>query len=151
MGLLDTIKANKVNAEKASTLDALEQEHVANRIKTVEADNAALTRVLAPMYAARTADVMNQGLASTGGVTPIGYADGISAEDAYRLKAAQDAQFANTTRQNYDNSRQYIADERTLKNVPWDTPEAYEAIKRSDAFNDNVDQGLAAQWRGSYR
>ena len=151
MGLLDTIKANKVNAEKASTLDALEQEHVANRIKTIEADNAALTRILAPMYAARTADVMNQGLASTGRVTPIGYADGLSAEDAYKLKAAQDAEFANTARQNYDNSRQYIADDRTLKNVPWDTPEAYEAIKRSDAFNDNVDQGLAAQWRGSYR
>lgn len=151
MGLLDTIKANKVNAEKASTLDALEQEHVANRIKTIEADNAALTRILAPMYAARTADVMNQGLASTGRATPIGYADGISAEDAYRLKAAQDAEFANTARQNYDNSRQYIADDRTLKNVHWDTPEAYEAIKRSDAFNDNVDQGLAAQWRGSYR
>ena len=148
MGLLDTIKANKVNAEKASTLDALEQEHVANRVKSVEADNAALTRILAPMYAQRTADVMNQGLASTGGATPIGYADGISAEDAYRLKAAQDAQFANTARQNYDNSRQYIADDRTLKNTHWDTPEAYEAIKRSDAFNDNVDQGLAAQWRG---
>lgn len=151
MGLLDTIKANKVNAEKASTLDALEQEHVANRIKTVEADNAALTRILAPMYAQRTADVMNQGLASSGRVAPIGYADGISAEDAYRLKAAQDAQFANTTRQNYDNSRQYIADDRTLKNVHWDTPEAYEASKRSDAFDSNVDQGLAAQWRGSYR
>ena len=150
MGLLDTIKANKVNAEKASTLDALEQEHVANRIKTVEADNAALTRVLAPMYAQRTADVMNQGLAVTG-ATPIGYADGISAEDAYRLKAAQDAQFANTTRQNYDNSRQYIADERTLKNTHWDTPEAYEASKRSDAFDNSIDQGLAAQWRGSYR
>lgn len=151
MGLLDTIKANKVNAEKASTLDALEQEHVANRIKTIEADNAALTRILAPMYAARTADVMNQGLASTGRVTPIGYADGLSAEDAYKLKAAQDAQFANTTRQNYNNSRQYIADDRTLKSVPWDTPEAYEAIKRSDAFDNNIDQGLAAQWRGSYR
>ena len=151
MGLLDTIKANKVNAEKASTLDALEQEHVANRIKTVEADNAALTRILAPMYAAKTADVMNQGLASTGRVTPIGYADGLSAEDAYKLKAAQDAQFANTTRQNYNNSRQYIADDRTLKSVPWDTPEAYEAIKRSDAIDSNIDQGLAAQWRGSYR
>ena len=150
MGLLETIKANKVNAEKASTLDALEQEHVANRIKTVEADNAALTRILAPMYAARTANVMNQGLAVTG-ATPIGYADGISAEDAYRLKAAQDAQFANTTRQNYDNSRQYIADERTLKNTHWDTPEAYEASKRSDAFDNSIDQGLAAQWRGSYR
>lgn len=151
MGLLDTIKANKVNAEKASTLDALEQEHVANRIKTIEADNAALTRILAPMYAARTADVMNQGLASTGRVTPIGYADGLSAEDAYKLKAAQDAEFANTTRQNYDNSRQYIADDRTLKNVHWDTPEAYEASKRSDAFDNSIDQGLAAQWRGSYR
>ena len=150
MGLLETIKANKVNAEKASTLDALEQEHVANRIKTVEADNAALTRILAPMYAQRTADVMNQGLAVTG-ATPIGYADGISAEDAMRLKAAQDAQFANTARQNYDNSRQYIADDRTLKNVPWDTPEAYEASKRSDTFDSKVDQGLAAQWRGSYR
>ena len=150
MGLLDTIKANKVNAEKASTLDALEQEHVANRIKTVEADNAALTRILAPMYAQRTADVMNQGLAVTG-ATPIGYADGISAEDAYRLKAAQDAEFANTTRNNYDNSRQYIADERTLKNTHWDTPEAYEASKRSDAFDNSIDQGLAAQWRGSYR
>ncbi len=78
-------------------------------------------------------------------------ADGISAEDAYRLKAAQDAQFANTARQNYDNSRQYIADDRTLKNVHWDTPEAYEASKRSDTFDSNVDQGLAAQWRGSYR
>ena len=150
MGLLDTIKANKVNAEKASALDALEQEHVANRIKTVEADNAALTRVLAPMYAARTANVMNQGLAATG-ATPIGYADGISPEDAYRLKAAQDAQFANTARQNYDNSRQYVADKRTLKNTHWDTPEAYEASKRSDTFDSNVDQGLAAQWRGSYR
>ena len=150
MGLLDTIKANKVNAEKASTLDALEQEHVANRVKSVEADNAALTRVLAPMYAARTANVMNQGLAVTG-ATPRDYADGISAEDAYRLKAAQDAEFANTTRQNYDNSRQYIADDRTLKNVHWDTPEAYEASKRSDAFDNSIDQGLAAQWRGSYR
>ena len=150
MGLLETIKANKVNAEKASALDALEQEHVANRIKTVEADNAALTRILAPMYSQRTANVMNQGLAATG-ATPIGYADGISPEDAYRLKAAQDAQFANTARQNYDNSRQYIADDRTLKNVPWDTPEAYEASKRSDAFDNSIDQGLAAQWRGSYR
>ena len=151
MGLLDTIKANKVNAEKASTLDALEQEHVANRIKTVEADNAALTRILAPMYAQRTADVMNQGLASTGKVAPIGYADGLNAEDAMRLKAAQDAQFANTARHNYDNSRQYIADDRTLKNVPWDTPEAYEASNRSDAFDNSIDQGLAAQWRGSDR
>ena len=150
MGLLDTIRANRVNAEKASALDALEQEQLANKVKTMEADNTALTRMLVPLYAARTANVMNQGLAATG-ATPIGYADGISAEDAYRLKAAQDAQFANTTRQNYDNSRQYIADERTLKNTHWDTPEAYEAIKRSDAFNDNVDQGLAAQWRGSYR
>ena len=150
MGLLETIKANKVNAEKASTLDALEQEHVANRIKTVEADNAALTRILAPMYAQRTADVMNQGLAVTG-ATPIGYADGLNAEDAIRLKAAQDAQFANIARHNYDNSRQYIADERTLKNTHWDTPEAYEASKRSDAFDNSIDQGLAAQWRGSYR
>ena len=150
MGLLDTIKANKVNAEKASTLDALEQEHVANRVKAVEADNAALTRILAPMYAARTANVMNQGLAVTG-ATPIGYADGLNAEDAMRLKAAQDAQFANTARQNYDNSRQYIADDRTLKNAHWDTPEAYEASKRSDAFDNSIDQGLAAQWRGSYR
>ena len=150
MGLLETIKANRVNAEKASALDALEQEQLANKVKTMEADNTALTRMLAPLYAARTANVMNQGLAATG-ATPIGYADGISAEDAYKLKAAQDAQFANTTRNNYDNSRQYTADERTLKNTHWDTPEAYEAIKRSDAFNDNVDQGLAAQWRGSYR
>lgn len=150
MGLLDTIRANRVNAEKASALDALEQEQLANKVKTMEADNTALTRMLAPLYAARTANVMNQGLAATG-ATPIGYADGISAEDAYRLKAAQDAQFANTTRNNYDNSRQYIADERTLKNTHWDTPEAYEASKRSNAFNDKVDQGLAAQWRGSYR
>ena len=150
MGLLETIKANKVNAEKASALDALEQEHVANRIKTVEADNAALTRILAPMYSQRTANVMNQGLAATG-ATPIGYADGISPEDAYRLEAAQDAQFANTARQNYDNSRQYIADDRTLKNTHWDTPEAYEASKRSDAFDNSIDQGLAAQWRWSYR
>ena len=150
MGLLDTIKANKVNAEKASALDALEQEQLANKVRTMQSDNATLTRMLAPMYAERTANVMNQGLAATG-ATPIGYADGISAEDAYKLKAAQDAEFANNARQNYNNSKQYIADDRTLKNVPWDTPEAYEAIKRSDAFNDNVDQGLAAQWRGSYR
>ena len=150
MGLLDTIKANKVNAEKASALDALEQEQLANKVRTMQSDNATLTRMLAPMYAERTANVMNQGLAVTG-ATPIGYADGISAEDAYKLKAAQDAEFANTTRQNYDNSRQYIADERTLKNVPWDTPEAYEASKRSDAFDNSIDQGLAAQWRGSYR
>ena len=150
MGLLETIKANKVNAEKASTLDALEQEQLANKVRTMQSDNATLTRMLAPMYAERTANVMNQGLAATG-AAPIGYADGISAEDAYRLKAAQDAEFANNARQNYNNSRQYIADERTLKNVPWDTPEAYEASKRSDAFDNSIDQGLAAQWRGSYR
>ena len=150
MGLLDTIKANKVNAEKASTLDALEQEQLANKVRTMQSDNATLTRMLAPMYAERTANVMNQGLAATG-AAPIGYADGISAEDAYKLKAAQDAEFANTARQNYNNSRQYIADERTLKNTHWDTPEAYEASKRSDAFDNSIDQGLAAQWRGSYR
>ena len=99
MGLLDTIKANKVNAEKASTLDALEQEQLANKVRTMQSDNATLTRMLAPMYAERTANVMNQGLAATG-AAPIGYADGISAEDAYKLKAAQDAEFANTARQN---------------------------------------------------
>ena len=49
MGLLDTIKANKVNAEKASALDALEQEHVANKVRTMQSDNATLTRMLAPM------------------------------------------------------------------------------------------------------
>ena len=150
MGLLDTIKANRVNAEKASALDALEQEQLANKVKTMEADNTALTRMLAPLYAERSTNVLNQGLAASR-ATPIGYADGISAEDAYRLKSAEDAQFANTTRNNYDNSRQYVEDERTLKNANWDTPEAYQAIKRSDAFNDKVDQGLAAQWRGSYR
>jgi hypothetical protein len=147
MGLLETIKANRVNAEKASTLDAMEQNYLANKAKTMEMDNEALRNVLRPMYAQRMGDVMNQGLAASGAV-PIGYAEGISVEDAIRLKAAQDAQFANEARQNYNNSRQYVADERTVKNVDWDTPEADKALTRIDAFNDNIDQGLAAQWRG---
>lgn len=60
MSLLETIRANKANAEKATALDNLEKGYVANQIKGLAADRAALIQYMRPLYAKRTADVMNQ-------------------------------------------------------------------------------------------
>lgn len=151
MGLIDTIKANKVNAEKASTLDALEKEFLANKARSMEADNRALASVMGPIYGQVAKERLNQGGLAASNVANIGYQDGLSAEDAIRLKAAEDAQFANDMRRNYENSRQYVADERLAKTGDWSTPEVLEALKRSDAYMDNIDQGLAAEWMKGYR
>lgn len=151
MGLIDTIRANKVNAEKASALDALEKEYLANKARSMEADNRALTSVMNPMYGQAFKDRINQDGLAASNVANIGYQEGLSVEDAIKLKAAEDAQFANDTRRNYDRSRQYVEDERLARTGEWDTPAAYEALKRSDAFTDNIDQGLAAEWMKGYR
>lgn len=113
----------KLAAEK----EAARQE--ANRAKNLEA-----------------ARVLNQGDAGLARIAVEPYASGISQEDLYRLKLAQDAQFINQTRDNYNNSKQYVADDRLLKQVDWDTPEAYAAVVRTDKFNDGINQGLAAKW-----
>ena len=60
MSLLETIRANKANAEKATALDNLEKGYVANQIKGLAADRAALIQYMRPLYAKRAADVMNQ-------------------------------------------------------------------------------------------
>ena len=61
MGILDTIKANALNAGKASALDNLEKQYVAKQVEGLAADKAALMEYMRPMFAQRTADVMNQG------------------------------------------------------------------------------------------
>ena len=151
MGLIDTIKANKVNAEKASTLDALKEEYLANKARSMEADNSALRSVMNPMYEQVARDRINQNGLAASNVANIGYQDGISVEDALRLKAAQDAQFANDMKRDYANSKQYVADERLARTGDWSKPEVYEALKRSDAYTDNIDLGLAAEWMKGYR
>lgn len=60
MSLLETIRANKVNARKASVLDALEKSYVAKQVEGLAADKAALMEYMRPMFAQRTANVMNQ-------------------------------------------------------------------------------------------
>lgn len=92
------------------------------------------------------------------GTANIPYNSGISAEDAYKLALAESVRRANERAaydremvNNYDTSKQYVDDAKLLKRIHWDTPEAYEATVRSDAFDDRVDQGLAAQWQNSYR
>ena len=60
MSLLETIKANKANAEKAAALDNIEKSYVAKQIKGLAADRAALIEYMRPLYAQRTAEVMNQ-------------------------------------------------------------------------------------------
>lgn len=151
MSLLETIRANKVNAGKASALDALEKAYLANKAKNMETDNAALRSVMNPMYAQTGRDVLNQNGLAASNVANIGYQDGLSVEDAIKLKAAEEVQFANDTRRNYENSKQYVADERLARTGDWSTPEVLEALKRSDAYTDNIDQGLAAEWMKSYK
>lgn len=92
------------------------------------------------------------------GTANIPYNLGISAEDAYKLALADRVKAANEKAaydkqmiDNYNASRQYQDDARLLKHTDWDTPEAYEATVRSDAFDDRIDQGLAAQWMRSYK
>lgn len=151
MGIIDTVRANKVNAEKASALDALKEEFLANKARSMEADNRALASVMNPMYAQVAKESINQDGLAASNVASIGYQDGLSAEDAIRLKAAEDAQFANDMIRNYANSKQYAADERLARTGDWNSPEVLEALKRSDAYTDNVDLGLAAEWMKGYR
>ena len=61
MSLLETIRANKANAEKATALDSLEKNYVAKQVEGLAADKAALMEYMRPMFAQRTANVMNQG------------------------------------------------------------------------------------------
>ena len=93
-----------------------------------------------------------------GGTSTIPYQPGISEQDAYKLALAESVRRANEKAtydreiaNNYDSSRQYVDDARLLKRMHWDTPEAYEAAVRSDAFDDRIDHGLAAKWMESYR
>ena len=150
MGIIDTIKANKANAEKASALDALEKEFLANKARNMGVDYRAISGMMDPIYGQVAKERLNQNGLAASNVANIGYQDGISVEDAIKLKAAEDAQFANDMRRNYANSKQYVADERLARTGNWDTPEVYEALKRSDAYTDNIDQGLAAEWMKGY-
>ena len=60
MSLLETIRANKANAEKATALDSLEKNYVAKQVEGLAADKAALMAYMRPMFAQRTGNVMNQ-------------------------------------------------------------------------------------------
>ena len=60
MSLLETIRANKANAEKATALDSLEKNYVAKQVEGLAADKAALMEYMRPMFAQRTGNVMNQ-------------------------------------------------------------------------------------------
>lgn len=62
MSLLETIRANKANAEKANALDALEKSYVAKQVEGLAADRAALINYMKPFFAERTGNVMNQGV-----------------------------------------------------------------------------------------
>ena len=61
MSLLETIRANKANANKAQQLDSLEKNYVAKQVEGLAADKAALIEYMRPMFAQRTGNVMNQG------------------------------------------------------------------------------------------
>ena len=147
MGIIDTVRANKVNAEKASALDALEKEYLANKAKNMEADYRTLIMMMNPTYGQ---PVQNKGLAASN-VASIGYHDGMSVEDELKLKAAEDVQFRNDARRNYRDSQQYVADERLARTGDWSTPEVLEALKRSNEYADKMDLGLAAEWMKGYR
>ena len=60
MSLLETIRANKANAEKATALDNIEKSYVAKQVEGLAADKAALMEYMRPMFAQRTANVMTQ-------------------------------------------------------------------------------------------
>ena len=60
MSLLDTIRRNKANAEKATALDNLEKKYVANQVEGLAADRAALIEYMRPLYSQRAAEVLNQ-------------------------------------------------------------------------------------------
>lgn len=62
MSLLETIRANKANADKAQQLDNLEKNYVAKQVEGLAADKAALIRYMRPFFAERTGNVMNQGV-----------------------------------------------------------------------------------------
>lgn len=61
MSLLETIRANRANADKAQQLDSLEKSYVAKQVEGLAADKAALIEYMRPFFAERTGNVMNQG------------------------------------------------------------------------------------------
>ena len=62
MSLLETIRANKANADKARQLERLEKNYVAKQVEGLAADKAALIEYMRPFFAERTGNVMNQGM-----------------------------------------------------------------------------------------
>ena len=62
MSLLETIRANKANADKARQLERLEKNYVAKQIEGLAADKAALIEYMRPFFAERIGNVMNQGM-----------------------------------------------------------------------------------------
>lgn len=62
MSLLETIRANKVNADKARQLERLEKNYVAKQVEGLAADKAALIEYMRPFFAERIGNVMNQGM-----------------------------------------------------------------------------------------
>lgn len=104
------------------------------------------------------ARMLNQGQVGLAQGVAQPYVSGISQEDLYKLALVKQAQDANAKAaydkqaiDNYNASRQHQDDARLLKKVGWDTPEAYAATVRSEAFDDRVDPGLAAKWMESYK
>ena len=102
---------------------------------------------------AEAAKILNQDGLAVQSVVNTPYAGGMTAEDSYKLQLIKDAQKANDQRafeqravDNYNSSKQYVEDGRTLARQHWDTPAAYEAAVRSDKFDSRVDPGLAAKW-----
>lgn len=137
MGLLDTIKANRANAEKASALDGLEKQYLVNQVRdqTTKSNMEELARYMAPLREQYSQQVLNQnadraGLAGSG-VEKIPYHDGMSVPDSIVLGQLLDAE-----------NRQINRDESTLRNLDWNEPQVKDAIMRVD---DRVYNGLAAQ------
>ena len=62
MSLLETIRANKANADKARQLERLEKNYVAKQVEGLAADKAALIEYMRPFFAERIGNVMNQGM-----------------------------------------------------------------------------------------
>lgn len=136
MSILETIKANRANADKASAYDGLQQEYLANKARYMQMmKQDEMSRYMEPFRAAQMDRDFyqegNGGLAASN-VARQEYNDGISAADAEKLRLIDAAM-----------ARQTARDDATLKTAPsWDTPEVYRAIQRLDG---NVDRGLSAE------
>lgn len=97
--------------------------------------------------------VLNQGNPGLAAMAVDPYVRDLSLEDEYKLELAKRAEelkakaaYDKLAANRLNASKQYVEDSKTLKRTGWDTPEGYEAIVRSEAFEDKVDPGLAAKW-----